>query len=430
MSLFGASTDTGSSPEFEGDGESASQLSDADDQNNRQVSESIEQDDDPTSPNSDSDSEGEDEDESRPNRFHGNPSTWRSWNKNDIQLYNSLDQIWSNDTADAALLFENGTSMNVEGDESWSWRSSRRWKRRKMENGKRIPKQFGLWPQPPDRVPGIKEEFGEPKDPSSQKVSRDQRFTEASQAIKESLIDYGLRCARRGKTLEPETIHPPRDDGNHTASPRTREQASQDTDSNDEYGHTHGADNVSRTSVPESTGKQYDAWMFSADDDFCRSILSDIPNSILPKLDKLLFAMHHSRQGHHAVNDHNASSKTTRKGISKDRQPVGGNDLEADSGLGINEKANTKQQKEKKIRRVREINPRDWSEVLGAAALTGWDVNAVKRAAARCSLLFGEDMAFATLYESLGSEGASLKVEHASRLNDSKEAAGVGDPGT
>jgi hypothetical protein len=169
--------------------------------------------------------------------------------------------------------------------------------------------------------------------------------------------------------------------------------------------------------------EEVDTWMFPTDDNFCRSILSDIPHSILPKLDKLLLAMHHSRQGHHAVNDKNAYSKTTRKVVSsKDGQPVRDRGLEADSGLETNEKTKRKGQKKKTRRRVREINPRDWSEVLGAAALTGWDDDAVKRAAARCSLLFGEDMAFATFEERLGSGGDSMHVEHASRFHDAREA--------
>ncbi|KAI9695224.1 MAG: hypothetical protein M1820_008796 [Bogoriella megaspora] len=37
---------------------------------------------------------------------------------------------------------------------------------------------------------------------------------------------------------------------------------------------------------------------------------------------------------------------------------------------------------------------RDWSEVLNAASLQGWDRNVVHRAAARCSALFGEGMSF------------------------------------
>ncbi|KAI9725967.1 MAG: hypothetical protein M1828_002295 [Chrysothrix sp. TS-e1954] len=43
----------------------------------------------------------------------------------------------------------------------------------------------------------------------------------------------------------------------------------------------------------------------------------------------------------------------------------------------------------------------DWSELLGTALLTGWDSRVVKRAAARCSKLFGEDMYLQTLPETV-----------------------------
>lgn len=38
--------------------------------------------------------------------------------------------------------------------------------------------------------------------------------------------------------------------------------------------------------------------------------------------------------------------------------------------------------------------PRDWSDILGMASLTGWDPTIVERAAERCAELFGEGMAF------------------------------------
>ncbi|KAH0538259.1 hypothetical protein FGG08_005130 [Glutinoglossum americanum] len=41
----------------------------------------------------------------------------------------------------------------------------------------------------------------------------------------------------------------------------------------------------------------------------------------------------------------------------------------------------------------------DWSDVLGVASMVGWEPEAVSRAAARCSALFGEGMSFRTLAE-------------------------------
>lgn len=46
--------------------------------------------------------------------------------------------------------------------------------------------------------------------------------------------------------------------------------------------------------------------------------------------------------------------------------------------------------------RIDRIGLRDWSDILGTAALTGFPADAVERASARCARLFGEDMEFRT----------------------------------
>lgn len=50
-------------------------------------------------------------------------------------------------------------------------------------------------------------------------------------------------------------------------------------------------------------------------------------------------------------------------------------------------------------RRVRRLELRDWSEVLGTAALVGFDSDVVKRATQRCANLFGEGMSINTIVE-------------------------------
>ena len=45
-------------------------------------------------------------------------------------------------------------------------------------------------------------------------------------------------------------------------------------------------------------------------------------------------------------------------------------------------------------RRHRPLAPRDWSQILGLAALTGWSGGAVQRASRRCAALFDEEMPF------------------------------------
>jgi hypothetical protein len=54
----------------------------------------------------------------------------------------------------------------------------------------------------------------------------------------------------------------------------------------------------------------------------------------------------------------------------------------------------------------------DWSEVLGIAAIKGWDERAIARTAQRCAALFGESMSFATFNESLATKPSTEPVHY------------------
>ncbi len=56
-------------------------------------------------------------------------------------------------------------------------------------------------------------------------------------------------------------------------------------------------------------------------------------------------------------------------------------------------------EKEKEQARKRRIRPRDWSEVLGAAALVGFPPDVIARATQRCANLFGESMSMRSIVE-------------------------------
>jgi N-terminal acetyltransferase B complex catalytic subunit len=54
----------------------------------------------------------------------------------------------------------------------------------------------------------------------------------------------------------------------------------------------------------------------------------------------------------------------------------------------------------------------DWSEVLGLAAIQGWDEGAVARTAQRCAALFGEGMSFMPFHEALALKPATEPVSY------------------
>ncbi|KAJ8118004.1 hypothetical protein OPT61_g937 [Boeremia exigua] len=54
----------------------------------------------------------------------------------------------------------------------------------------------------------------------------------------------------------------------------------------------------------------------------------------------------------------------------------------------------------------------DWSEVLGIAAVKGWDSKALARTAERCATLFGESMSFRPLHEDLATKPTSKLLQY------------------
>ncbi|KAH6620331.1 hypothetical protein C7974DRAFT_231204 [Boeremia exigua] len=54
----------------------------------------------------------------------------------------------------------------------------------------------------------------------------------------------------------------------------------------------------------------------------------------------------------------------------------------------------------------------DWSEVLGVAAVKGWDQKVLARTAERCAALFGESMSFMPFHEDLATESKTELVQY------------------
>lgn len=65
------------------------------------------------------------------------------------------------------------------------------------------------------------------------------------------------------------------------------------------------------------------------------------------------------------------------------------------------------QKRKRPIHRTEKLHLRDWSDVVGTAALAGWDPAVIQRASERCARLFGENMLFRTFFEGNG-EGEEL----------------------
>ena len=75
-------------------------------------------------------------------------------------------------------------------------------------------------------------------------------------------------------------------------------------------------------------------------------------------------------------------------------------------------------------RRRRQLGLRDWSDVVGIASMTGWNVSITSRTAQRCATLFDEGIRFRTLHEEKA-RFPRLQYEEAKTVEEYKPALSV-----
>ena len=146
-----------------------------------------------------------------------------------------------------------------------------------------------------------------------------------------------------------------------------------------------------------------------ADDDEARALILPGTRHILSKLDGLLMGLHHARQAY-ATTTYTSSRKQKRNYNGSSPFSDQATDHESRqrkrkrsastvaSATDIDSK--TEDSEARHSRRTQlQLNPRDWSDIIGMAALTGWDSAVVQRTGERCANLFGENMMFRTFFE-------------------------------
>ncbi|KAL1301970.1 hypothetical protein AAFC00_002425 [Neodothiora populina] len=187
--------------------------------------------------------------------------------------------------------------------------------------------------------------------------------------------------------------------------------------------------------------------VFSADDDYSHKLLAPTVRQVMSRLDSLLLALHHQREGHYLRNrdagdtsDDSVRSVVSSKSRAEkpksrkraftpapqddstkpsdeeedqvmigaagplDHSSSGSEDLNhhsqpAHTSPRKKTTSKTTAHSPSSPRYTRKLGLRDWSEVLGVAAMTGWDQSVIQRATKRCEALFGETMTFRTFPE-------------------------------
>lgn len=431
----------------------------------------------------------------RPNRFRGSDRAWLHHTHADRSLALSLDQLNANDLS---LHLYSAHNLKARLRHPQAPSSSRPWSRKSrwLPDNKDVQKpwypesDWTAWPLPPDFVPLGTESFGRPNDGLDSWTLRSATVSTPADNLRQQLHAVTLaRAHDHWKSTNHEAsqsthvVHTP------TAAPiryspvrrgRTRSLSAGPTsfpsspsvgddlpplsslDHNilDQAETSHADSPIDQSVKPEADtteDKHFTRPVFSADDDRSDALLRPTINHVMSRLDRLLLALHQSRQTHVQrprdgdTSDSSArsssrspSTKPSTKRSKKSSQPQtatrtrrsrrtgsasrpsspsdlvvfddSGEDetyepeqSEARSRSPSNRASSPESESQitspsgKKRRDPPRPGLRDWSEVLGMASLTGWDPVVIERARNRCRDLFGEDMHLYTLAEHHGS---------------------------
>jgi hypothetical protein len=373
----------------------------------------------------------------RSNRFLGPESTWRSWNTDEREVVYAIDEERAQDLS---IHLFNAHSLRQRAQRS-SLGPRKKMKRRRSEGESSEvvlfdpPKSWTAWPLPPFEVPrtGLIDPTDDPR---------------PSATLEECFIAVTMRAARRRWEArewesEEEPQHAP-----DTSSPVEDQLSTKTSQSEREHGLPRGNESNSDMvgvpvftlqSVPgsdESVTREDEVESSPggesrvpeskpvplADNETARVLLLPSTRHILGKLDDTLRGLHHARQSYAAGRSKDkgtpidsaseiteTSWPSTRGRTSPPRhRAVSVTSVASDASTLSTSTRRTKamrsRHKEPHDVQIERLGLRDWSDVLGMAALTGWDEQVLRRASKRCADLFGDDMLFRTFYEG-GIEG-------------------------
>lgn len=342
----------------------------------------------------------------RAGRFYGPDSSWRYYTQNERALAASLQQTENNNLS-IALYDVHAIKARARGSQSTSaakpWHSKERWIQ-PDRHGKlpfQPPAKWTAWPLRHGAVPRSREVWGIPRGHPNEEADTYSKMEswKPSLNLQEELKACFLRQAKKrfnDRLWEDEIVR-----ASNSRSP-SRELHE---DSNN------GADPVHADSTRDDEQTQSGGLLtpvFLADDDVTSNILQPTVRHIISRQDALLFALHQSRRGLRMDRSfttrakRKAPSRTTspshaktsvksarkRKRVISDAVKLATSESEDHQAVETSPKPPRKPRGQYK----RFPGQRDWSEVLGVAAMTGWEQSVIDRAARRCAALFGEGM--------------------------------------
>ncbi|CAD0110541.1 unnamed protein product [Aureobasidium uvarum] len=435
--------------------------------------------------------------EVRPNRFRGSDRAWLHHTHDDRSLAASLDQLKAHDLS-LHLYSAHHLKARLRQQEAPSlhkpWSRKSRW----IPTNQDIQKpwypesDWTAWPLPPDVAPNGLETFGRPNDGLDAYTLRSADRPTPADNLREQLHAVILKRAHddwkyhnqkpsqqlhitAAPVAAPARHSPPRRGRTRSISAGPNSVPSSPSVGDDlaplssldpsvveqgEQGHAESHPNHDLKEEAENVKDNHFARpCFSADDDRSHALLHPTVNHVMSKLDRLLLALHQSRQTHvHRARDGDTSDSSARSNsrsrstskrpstkasnkrsnrpsesqavtrirpsrrIGSASRPSSPLDLVVfdDSGEDETYEPETPKRRSrspsnrassaepdiqttspsgKKRRNPPKPGLRDWSEVLAMAGLTGWDPATIERARHRCRDLFGEDMQLYTMPE-------------------------------
>ncbi|EXJ81331.1 hypothetical protein A1O3_07621 [Capronia epimyces CBS 606.96] len=406
----------------------------------------------------------------RPNRYFGPASTWKSWTEEERTVAMGLDRVRSQNLT---LHLFNAFHLKRKADESARGRRLKKGRKGKARatsvasttdgevavdhegtgEHSRLPRSWTAWPMPPDQVPREEllprvkvdgalraEDEARPSAnlegwliATATKLARE-RWNERQWDDKESGVlqerdmeadkkDADLEVDPASDAEESETESESEQEHEETGVPLFSSRAASDSDESERKTSAQAPregnrqdDEIDRRPVP------------LADDDTARQVFLPSARHILSRLDHLLFGLQNARYAY-ATKPHG-----TPRGKVFSQTPEDRTSTEVE-GQGKSRPASRKRRRSSSVNsdissasaisgrrtdRAGRLGLRDWSDVVGIAALTGWDPAVVERAGERCARLFDENMLFRTFHEGDGRAGTqSWFTEHLALDSDS-----------
>jgi hypothetical protein len=358
----------------------------------------------------------------RPGRFYGPDSSWRYYTRDERGLTASLDQAVNNDLSVQLYnlhAFKAGLRDPQRALAVKAWQSKQRWA--VPEDSKsRKPFQprprFSAWPLKPAFVPRSNETWGavpiEDEHESAAVQNKNHEPWKPSLHLQEELKAVFLRQAKeqllahRKHNTRPDQYMRGRPKGSRESPITVHDTVGLSDDATSVPGSSVNSDSPSQTgeSLAQQSDRERTPELIS-DDDVAGAILQPTVRHLISKQDELLTALHLSRRGQQhdpsapwlkprTSRNNSPARARSRFSIKAARKRKRGDEEDEDKSRHDQTSVETTPRLDPtaKRKRRRKLGQRDWSEVLGMAAMMGWDRHAIDRAARRCAAIFEEGM--------------------------------------